>query len=396
MNLFNFALLIVVFRIANSNSAVSGVVIAFMIPSLIFGILAGVLVDRWNKKRVLLLTNILRALLVFPLFYFHNNLAIIYIVVFGVSLVTQFFIPAETPIIPLLVKKKFLLPANALFGMGVYASIFLAYALAGPLLFLLGQKNIFITLALFFLIAGFFASLIKVNKAKIEPKKITESSLSFKQELKFVVSLIYKTKALSHALFSLTLAQTLIFVLAVVGPGYAEQVLKIKVESFPFLFVTPAIIGVALGALIIGSFLHKVSKSNLTKFGTFLLGASILLLPYGSNVESRQIVQTINVYLPYFLQINILHIMFVLAFVLGFATAFIFVPANTIIQEETSDESRGKIYGVLNSLVGLMSLIPVVLVGGVADLIGIKPVITWIGISVLAIAFIRTFVTDRE
>ena len=45
MNLFNFALLIVVFSIANSSTAVSGVVIAFTLPSLIFGIFAGVLVD---------------------------------------------------------------------------------------------------------------------------------------------------------------------------------------------------------------------------------------------------------------------------------------------------------------------------------------------------------------
>jgi MFS family permease len=396
MNLFNFALLIVVFRVASSNAAVSGVVIAFTLPSLIFGILAGVLVDRWNKKRVLFLTNILRALLVFPLFYFHNNLAIIYAVTFGVSMVTQFFIPAETPIIPLLVKKKLLLSANALFGMGIYASIFLAYALSGPILFFLGQKNIFIGLAALFLIAGFFASIIKVSKSRIEPKKVVDTSLTFKYELRYVISLIFKTKALYHALFSLTLSQIIILVLAVVGPGYAESVLNIPVENFPLLFVTPAIIGVALGALIIGSFLHKVSKSSLTKFGMFLLGLSILLLPYGSKFESREFVQFINLYLPHIFTINVLHIMFVLAFVLGFAVAFIFVPANTILQEETSDESRGKIYGVLNTLIGITSIIPVVLVGGLADIIGVKSVITWVGISVIILAFIRTFITDRE
>jgi MFS family permease len=397
MNLFNFALLIVVFKVANSNTAVSGVVIAFTLPSLIFGVLAGVLVDRWNKKKVLLITNILRALIVFPLFYFYHNLAVIYLVTFGVSMVTQFFIPAETPIIPLLVKKKLLLSANALFGMGIYASIFLAYALSGPILFFLGQRNIFIGLAILFLIAGFFASIIKVSKARIEPKKVLDiPALTLKQELKIIMEVIYKTKALSHALFSLTLSQILIFVLAVVGPGYAKDVLKIPVENFPILFVTPAIIGVALGALIIGSFLHKISKSLLTKFGMFLLGISIMLLPYGSKFESREIVQVINLYLPQFLTINVLHIMFFLAFVLGFATAFIFVPANTILQEETTDESRGKIYGVLNTLIGFTSIIPVVLVGGLADVIGVKSVITWVGISVIILAFIRTFITDKD
>lgn len=398
MNLFNFALLIVVFSVANSSTAVSGVVIAFTLPSLIFGIFAGVLVDRWNKKSVLFLTNIIRALLVVPLIFFNQNLALIYLITFGVSFATQFFIPAETPIIPLLVKKELLLSANALFGVGIYASIFLAYALSGPFLYALGKNNIFTALAVFFLLAGFFTSLIRIEKGKLEPKKTREfSSLpSFKDEIKVVAGLISKSKVLYHALFSLTLSQIIILVFAVIGPGYAEHVLKIRVESFPLLFVTPAIIGMAIGALIIGSFFHKASKSALTKFGLFLMGLSILLLPYGSRFESRDIVHTINIYLPHLLKINVLHIMVFLASILGFATAFIFVPANTVLQEETSDEIRGKVYGVLNSLIGIMSIIPVVAVGSLADLIGVRSVITGIGLTVIAIAFIRVFVTDRE
>ena len=398
MNLFNFALLIVVFSIANSSTAVSGVVIAFTLPSLIFGIFAGVLVDRWNKKTVLFLTNILRALLVIPLAFFHQNLALIYLVTFGVSFITQFFIPAETPIIPILVKKELLLSANALFGMGIYASIFLAYALSGPFLLLLGKGNIFSLLAIFFLIAGFFTSLIKIDKSKLEPKKnlLNQKLPTIREEISIAVDLISKSKILYHALFSLTLSQIIILVFAVIGPGYAAHVLKIKIESFPILFVTPAIIGMAFGALIIGSFLHNKSKSSLTKFGLFLMGLSILLLPYGSQVESRQIIHLINLYLPHLLKINILHIMVILASILGFAIAFIFVPANTSLQEETSDEIRGKVYGVLNSLIGVMSIIPVVVVGGLADLIGVKFVITGIGLVILFIAFLRTFVTDRN
>lgn len=397
MNLFNFALLIVVFSVANSNTAVSGVVIAFTLPALIFGILAGVFVDRLNKKSVLVWSNLLRALIVLPLALLFKSLGVVYLATFGVAMVTQFFIPAETPIIPLLVKKKLLLSANALFGMGIYASIFLAYALSGPILLVLGKTNIFIFLALSFLIAGIFASLIKVDKSKIEPKKLDKNqvALGFKDEIKIVLSLISKTKKLSHALFSLTIVQILIYVLAAIGPGYAEHVLRIKVESFPILFVTPAIIGLALGALIIGSFLHKNPRGSLTKFGLFLMGISILLLPFGSGVESRQIIHLINSYLPHILSINMIHIMVVLAFILGIATSFVFVPANTVLQEETSDESRGKVYGVLNSLIGIMSIIPVVVVGGLADLIGVKAVIIGTGSVVLLIAVAR-IVTDRE
>ena len=397
MNLFFFALLIVVFSVANSNTAVSGVVIAFTLPALIFGVLAGVFVDRWNKKNVLIWTNLLRALIVLPLALFFKSLGVVYIATFGVAMVTQFFIPAETPIIPLLVRKELLLSANALFGMGIYASIFLAYALSGPILLMFGQINIFIFLTALFLIAGIFASLIKVQRSKVEPKRLekNEVALGFKDEIKIVLSLISKTKKLSHALFSLTVVQILIYVLAAIGPGYAEHVLRIKVESFPILFVTPAIIGLALGALVIGSFMHKHPRESLTKFGLLLMGVSILLLPYGSRVESGQIVHLINIYLPHFLRINMIHIMVVLAFILGIATSFVFVPANTVLQEETSDQARGKVYGVLNSLIGIMSIIPVVLVGGLADLIGVKAVITGTGLVVIIIAIIR-IIADRD
>jgi MFS family permease len=260
-----------------------------------------------------------------------------------------------------------------------------------------GKTNIFIFLAASFFIAGIFASLIKINRSRVEPKKLEENqvALSLKDEIKVVFSLISKTKKLSHALFSLTVVQILIYVLAAIGPGYAQHVLRIRVESFPILFVTPAIIGLAIGALIIGSFMHKHPRESLTKFGLFLMGISILLLPYGSRVESRQIIHLINFYLPHILSINVVHIMVVLAFILGIATAFVFVPANTVLQEETSDESRGKVYGVLNSLIGVMSIVPVVVVGGLADLIGVKAVITGTGLVVILIAVIR-IIADRD
>lgn len=394
MNLFNFILLIVVFAIAKSNFAVSGVVIAFTLPAIAFGILAGILVDRWNKKNVLFMSNILRGLLLLPLAFLQGNLLVIYLITFGVSLITQFFIPAETPIIPVLVGRKLLLSANAIFGMTMYASIFLAYALSGPILYIFGKTNVFIFTSLLFFIAAFLASAIKI-KAKLVPKEGLVV-LGFTDEIRTVVRLLSKTKNLYHALFALTLSQVLIYVMATIGPGYAERVLMIEVENFPILFITPAVIGIALGAMIIGSFLHKFDKSSLTKAGLLLLGISILFMPFGDKFEARQIVQFMNFYLPNILKINAIHVMVTLAFVIGFATAFIFVPANTTLQEESTDESRGKIYGVLNTMIGLLAFAPVLLVGVVADLIGVRSVIIGIGGIVLLIAFIRIFITDKK
>lgn len=395
--MFNFVLVLIAFAVAKSNTAVSGVVIAFMLPSLLFGILAGVYVDKRNKKNVLFLTNIIRALLVIPLIFLHTNLLMIYVITFLVAIITQFYVPAETPIIPHLVKRDLLLSANALFGMGLYASIFIAYALSGPILILLGRTNIFIFLSLMFLISGFFAYLIdfKETSHKESAKELLEN-LNVANEVKAAISIMAKTKVIYRALILLTLAQVIILVLATIGPGYAEHILRIKIENFSVLFVTPAIIGIATGAIIIGGFLSNVSKEKLTRIGLIIEGISILLLPYGSRLTNREFVHTLNFYLPHVLRITSMHILYVLAFILGFGAALIFIPANTILQEETSDEFRGKVYGALSTLVGLFSVLPIILAGSLADLIGVRGVLTIIGVVVLFIAGYRIFFVKEK
>src|SRR6266566_9020648 len=79
INLFNFFLILVVFQQTHSNTAVSGTVISFIVPPIIFGSLAGVYVDRWDKKKVLIITNLLRALLLVLLALFLKNLFAIYL-----------------------------------------------------------------------------------------------------------------------------------------------------------------------------------------------------------------------------------------------------------------------------------------------------------------------------
>lgn len=396
-NMLNFVLIIISFTLTNSSTAVSGVILSFTIPALFFGLLAGAYVDKWNKKKVLYAANFLRAILVFFLIFAHSNLVLIYVLCFAISVVSQFFIPAETPMIPVVVKKELLLSANAIFGMIIYASIFVAYALSGPLLLIFGRTGIFIVLSLAFLMAALFASLIKVEvKTSRKLMDLTRLDMNFFDEIKQIISFFRKAKIIYNALFLLSIAQILILVLAVIGPGYAEQILGIQIEQFPVFFVTPAVIGTAVGAILLSNYFHKEKKQHLTRIGLFLMGFSILILPFISKVESKTFVQAINSYLPHAFKINILHMLVVLAFFMGLANSFVFVPSNTILQEETSAEFRGKVYGVLNTMVGFFSLLPIILVGGLADLIGTKSVITGIGAMVIIIGILNYAMSRRS
>lgn len=387
INLLNFVLLLVVFNLSSSSTAVAGVVLSFTLPSIFFGIIAGIYVDKWNKRNVLVLTNVFRALAAFPLVFISTNLFLIYILSFTVTLITQFFIPAETPIIPLLVKKKLLLSANALFSMGIFGSIIVAYALSGPLLYFLGETLVFYLITAFFIISAIFAFLIRLKAGNIEKK----DKRNFLYEFKNTISVVAKAEKVYHSLFLLMTLNTLILVIAVIGPRYATDILHIAVEKFSLLFVTPAVIGMAMGAIVIGNFLHNKSKQMLAKVGMLVTGIAVFLFPYGSVITSRDFVRNLNQILPSGLDITNVHIMIVMAVIIGFAFSLVFVPSNTILQEETTDEQRGKIYGSLNTLVGIASIGPILGVGYASDVFGVGIVLTLTGVVLIGISLLRIF-----
>lgn len=395
MNMVNFVLLIFAFKISHSNAAVSGIVLAFTIPAIIFGIIAGVYVDRWNKKKVLLITNILRALLVFVLVFYHSDLFIIYCMTFLISIVSQFFIPAETPMIPNLVEKKDLLSANALFGLGIYGSIFIAYLFATSLIFL-QETSVFTIIAILFLIAAVFVAFIK-HSGKHTSDDVKEiKGDNWASEVRDVLKIVVKTREIYSALFLLSLSQILILIIGVIGPGYATNILHISLDAFPLFFVTPAAIGLVAGALFVGNILHSRSRTKSATIGVFLAAFAMLLLPYASKEASFGVIHFLSLYLPFIHADSIYYFVIFLAFMLGFANALVFVPSNTILQEQTSDEIRGKIYGSLNALVGTLSLFPIIIVGALSDAVGVGSVITGIGIIILLLGIIQVVFVIKD
>ncbi len=398
INMANFILIIVTFKISNSNAAVSGIIISYTIPAILLGLLAGVYVDRWNKKKVLLITNILRMLLLVVLAFAHSNLVVIYALALIISAITQFFIPAETPIIPLVVSKKLLLTANALFGMGVYGSVLVAYALSGPFIIFFGERYVFVILAVFFFLATIFVSFLNVSKhgQKEEEKgelkaAHTPMQTSLRDEIKEACALMLKTKAIYHSLILLVLSQLVILLLGVIGPGYAKETLNISVNEFPLLFVTPAALGMVVGAVIIGNFFHNYSKVKSATLGVFISGLTIFMLQFGYKGTSSGLVGLVNTFLPTIIQLDMLHMIVLLGVILGFANALVFVPSNTILQEETSEEFRGKVYGALNALIGIFSLLPVIIVGELADVLGVNIVLRGMGILIMVFGVWRFF-----
>lgn len=382
-NMQHFVLIFVIYELTRSNTAVSGVILSFTIPAILFSIVSGVYVDRWNKKRVLFFTNLIRGLLLIPFFFSGLHLSLIYALTFFIAVATQFFLPAESSIIPTLVRKDLLLPANAAFSFGIYATTLLGYILSGPVFILLGRTNTFIFLSLMFFISAVFILFIKIPKTAKQKSSISSKLPSLTAEAGEIFNFIRKSKKVRHALIMLTIAQAVIFMFAVLVPGYAATVLKIRLESLSWILVAPAGLGMALGALTMGSFGKKFNRKWLSSSGFMITGVTFILFSFVNMAIQSGFIISLNKSLPFGLYLTPLYFVIIMAVVIGFSISLVFAPSNTTIQIETDESMRGRIYGFLNALIGAVSFLPVVLAGGLADILG--TVVVLIGFGVMMI-----------
>ncbi|MFL5750882.1 MAG: MFS transporter, partial [Chloroflexota bacterium] len=114
-NMVIFGLTIIIAGSTNSTTAVSALILTFLVPAVLFSALAGVFVDRLDRRLVLIGTNVLRGLAFIGVWFVGTNLALIYLLNIFTSTVTVFFSPAEASMIPKVVPRKQLLAANGIF-----------------------------------------------------------------------------------------------------------------------------------------------------------------------------------------------------------------------------------------------------------------------------------------
>src|SRR3989344_5530582 len=363
-NMQHFVLIFIIYGFTRSNTAVSGMILSFMIPAVLFSVISGVYVDRWNKKKVLLFIHLIRAVLLLPFLIPNLHLGLIYALTFLIAVVTQFFIPAEYSIIPQLVPKKLLVSANAVFSFGIFTIMLIGYILSGPALLFAGIK-------------------LTDRKKEIILKNTfsPQRNYSFTKEANEVFVFIKKAKKVMHAFFMITIAQAVIFMFAVLAPGYVTTILEAPLESVSVILIAPAGLGFGIGAFMLGSMGRKI-KQRISAIGFMVVGIVFILMPLASRVTSYRFVLSLNSFLAQIIHINILHIIVLMAFITGFGISLVSIPSNSIIQIETSQEMRGRMYGLLSALTGAVSFLPVILAGWLADIFGVGTIIASVGIIV--------------
>lgn len=383
-NMVLFALTVQVFSLTRQSTSVSLLILSFLVPAVIFGAVAGVYVDRLDRRLILVWTNIIRAVAFLGLLFVTEQLALIYLLTIVVSTATTFFGPAEAAMIPVLVNRRQLLPANSLHIFTLQASFFLGFALLGPLFVnLLGPVTMLWFVAALYFVAAALCWILPSHKPPLGSHSpaiaLGEASSAVATtfgQLRDGLRYIAINRTIFWPLTYLAITASLIGVLGVLGPGFATEVLGLSERDF-VVVVLPLGVGLVMGILVLNLYGHYFSRRRGIEAGLIALGITLLALSFA---------QPLTASFDFGPLVSLLSVVIVVAFAAGVAYAFVAVPAQTQLQEELPADIRGRVFGVLNMLVSVASFLPIIIVGPIADVVGTSPVVQGSALFVLLAA----------
>ncbi|MEB3341196.1 MFS transporter [Okeania sp.] len=368
---------------------VSAIMIAFTIPAVLFGAGAGVYVDRWPKKVILVATNLVRGglVLILPIVLWLSNdfnlgnlplgFCLMLLLTFLVSTLTQFFAPAEQAAIPLIVEKRHLLSANSLYTTTMMASVIIGFAVGDPLLELadslvakIGFGETFgkeLVVGGSYAIAGLLLILLKTGEQK---------NLSEKEQPHILADLGDGLRYLKnhHRVRNAIIQQIVLFsifaALAVLAVRLAEIIPGMEAEEFGLLLAAAGV-GMGIGAGIVGQLGHWLSHFQLSFIGSIGMATSLV----GLSIFNQQF-----------------WVVIILIGILGLFGAVVGVPMQTTVQAETPEEMRGKVFGLQNNAVNIALSLPLALAGVMETFLGLPKVLLGLGgVVIIASIFFSFF-----
>lgn len=388
-----FGLMVVVEETTKSTTQMSIAVLSSILPSVLLGIVAGVFVDRTNKKQVLIVTNLLRAVAVLAFLFYNSALALVFVVNFLFCSISQFFGPAEASTIPQLVPRRQLITANSLFNLTFTASQLAGMViLAPPLIKFFGAPALFILTSAMFVVCSVLVSLLPSGEQPTNPLSTLRRETLFSQiwcEVKEGWSFVTTDRGTSVAMANLTLMSCLMLLMAMLAPRYVVGVLQIRAEDSVYV-LAPAGLGVLVGTSLLGRLSLRFEKQRLVQFGLLAMGAGLFAMAWLDEIAYRVpdvLARAIGLlHLP--IGVGLIPAVMLLMVFFGIEYAFVTVPAQTILMERAPVDSRGRIFAVQLMLGNVATIVPLLFIGGMADLFGIRQVIALVGISTAVLGWL--------
>jgi MFS family permease len=384
-NMVLFGLTVIVSESTNSNTAVSLLILSFLVPAVLFSALAGVYVDRLDRRLVLIATNVLRGLAIIALLLVGDNFALILLLNTFVSTVTVFFAPAEAAMIPQVVPRRQLLTANGIFTLTLNAAFAVGFALLGPLVInLTSPQGVIIVVAALYLVAAVFCFLLPPSPPPVAERTGAGTAVaSTVAELREGIGIIRVNPSIAWSLLYLGITASLIGVLGTLGPQFAEEALGLAAKDLAVI-VLPLGAGIVMGILLLNAYGKYLPRRRVIEGGLLSLGVFVMLLSVAGPISRLlQSADAASGLVDLSAVTSLLAIVVFIAFAAGISYGSVAIPAQTQLQEDLPEEARGRVFGVLNMLVSVSSFLPIIIVGPIADLVGEASVMLVVGIAVL-------------
>jgi len=357
-----------------------------IIPVFLIGPIAGVYVDRWDRRKTMYICDFLRAALVFtiPFFLFYaKNLVPIYVIIFVAFSIGRFFVPAKLSIVPDLVEKKDLLLANSLVNTTGMIAAIVGFGVSGIIVEWLGAKSGFYLDAFSFLVSGtlIFSIAYKLKTASLNLKKMGHKiveliSKSVFQEIKEGVLYFIRKKDIRFAawvMFILWAALGSTYVVIIV---FVQKTLHSATKDLGLLIMFLGI-GLFAGSLIYGRFGQRISHYKMIFTSLIFSGAMLIIFALGIQRYPHLMVAE------------------ALTFIFGIVISPVMIASNTIIHRVSDNSMMGKVFSSLEIVMHLGFLLFMFLSSFLAERFSHLIILIVVGCVVCALGAVNLIINRK-
>lgn len=349
---------ILVYKVTGSVLQMGIMLAVTAAPSAIFGLVAGAYVDRWDRRRTMLVSDLLRMLLVLLIpFAVGLGVGAAYIIAFLVATVSLFFEPAKSALVPEIVGHDALLAANSLENASSAGAELLGLAFAGGIVAGVGYRNAFVLDAVTYFVSAMFVLQVVHRQ---QPRLFEQPAPDLAVELRFGIRYMWERPVLRDLL--------LVYVFAVLGTastvtlGYVIALQLYRAGAWGLVTIDTAItVGILVGSFLVG-------RSGQKSIGLkFLWGVVAFGAIFGSVALTHSIWPTAAV-----------------MFLAGVANMWFYIPMFTLLQSSTEERVRGRIFSVRLMVVRVFTVVGLIAAGALAENYGVMHVVAGVGVLVAA------------
>jgi MFS transporter, DHA3 family, macrolide efflux protein len=367
-SLTSLAASILVYRLTHSALSVGLMLMATAAPSIFLGLVAGVFVDRFDRKRIMIAADLIRAVLVFLIpFLVPHNIAWLYVIVLLSSAVGQFFDPAHASVLPEVASDDELAAANSLMAISSFGSTAVGFAASGLIASQFSIQWAFYVDALTFLFSAFCIGLLQIAPLVVQGE--TNAAGAASEPAASVATIFRNMRSGMQFLFRTPILRSTFILLPVVGISFGLWNTLLLPFARQALGATEFEYGLQEGLTSVGFVIGSLLMARVS--GRLREGQWLTLSFLGMGTVGAIYAGLSSVPLA---------ILFVM--ISGFANAPSSIARGLLIQRNTPREMRGRVYSVffvtrdVAFLVGMAA-------AGLADILGVR--VLMLGSAVLVL-----------